>query len=94
MLDAFLNQPTEEGEPRKPPMSAWQWTIIALLVALDVGTTLGALDSFRFVETTSRLDRPVWRQPFWTDELKAQLAHKLGLKVLPKFASAAARCPW
>lgn len=87
MLDAFLNQPEvdEEAPAEAARMNdPWQWAIASLLTIWGLGTLVGTT---RLLVGLCKLRRvllgPAWQQPFWTTELQAQLALKLGLKKFP-----------
>ena len=86
LIDAFVSALWVEDGLAANTLAAYRrdLSLFAQWLRAAGGTTLGAARLvFGLCKQRRALIGPVWQQPFWTDELKAQLAHKLGLKKFP-----------
>jgi beta-lactamase regulating signal transducer with metallopeptidase domain len=86
MLPELLNRPAmEPAEPAtEPPAPVGEFIGAALLALWGLGTLIGMV---RLVFALAKQGRALvgesWRAGFWTHELQAQLARKLGLRRFP-----------
>jgi beta-lactamase regulating signal transducer with metallopeptidase domain len=88
MLHDFLRQPDANDDAPAETSAiddTMQWIATSLLGLWALGFVFGAVRLFvGLCKQRRALIGGHWHQPFWTAELKAQLAHKLGLRKFPE----------